>query len=394
MRKLRVQKWVREYWQPMALYGVLLLFFGSLLWFRLGTLVGGYSASELAALQASTSLRHIFENPLNAPFTLFSHALFYLGEQSLFLMRVAATGVGLIALSTFYWLVRHWHGERSAIFGTILFGTSAWFLHTARLGTPEVMMFGLLVLVACSIWLKRTNNSFILLVIFGLCASLLYVPGMIWFVLLGIVWQWKAIDRIFKRNLLAVTAGAVAMLAIIAPLGLAIYKNPDLAKTIAGLPAEGWPQPLDVLQRFAEVPLSLFWRAPANPEHWLAQLPILAAFTMGMLFLGGYVYAKHWRLKRVRLLASILLIGTLLISLGGAVTISIILPFIFILVGVGVGFMLDRWYAVFPRNTIAQAVGLGLLSLAIVASSWFCLRRYFIAWPAVPATKQIFVIKQ
>jgi hypothetical protein len=394
MRKLWVRNLVNTYWQPVLLYGALLLFFGGLLWFRLGTLVVGYSPNELATLQASTNLRHILEHPLNAPFTLFTHAFLYFGEHSLFLVRAAATVVALVVLSTFYWLVRHWYGERSAILGTILFGSSAWFLHTARLGTPDIMMFGLLALVACSIWLKRTNNAIILIVIFGITASLLYVPGMIWFIVLGIMWQWKTIDRIFKHNLLAVTFGALVMLAVLAPLGWALYKSPELARVIAGLPAAGWPDPMDALRRVADIPLALFWHTPLNPEHWLARLPVLAAFDMAMLFLGGYLYLRHWRLKRVKLVLAVLFVGTVLIGLGGGVSLSLLVPFVYLLVAAGVGFLLDRWYTVFPRNTIAQGVGLGLVSLAVVATCWFHMRRYFVAWPSVASTKQIFIIKE
>jgi len=40
-------------WQPLVFYGALLATFGAALWLNLGTLVGGYSAHEQQALQAT-----------------------------------------------------------------------------------------------------------------------------------------------------------------------------------------------------------------------------------------------------------------------------------------------------------------------------------------------------
>ena len=88
------------------------------------------------------------------------------------------------------------------------------------------------------------------------------------------------------------------------------------------------------------------------------------------------------------------MVGTLLIALGGAVSLSLLIPFIYILVAAGIGFMLDQWYKVFPRNAIAQGVGMGLIVLAVAASCWYGLRHYFVAWPNAPATQQVFVIRQ
>src|SRR6266545_1092037 len=120
MRRTGLKNLLVEYWQPFAYYGALLLVFGGLLWFRLGTLVDGYSGHELQTLQSSLSLKHIFENPINAPFTLLGRGLLYLGDQGIFWMRIVASFFGLLTITVFYWLVRHWHGERSAFLGTLV----------------------------------------------------------------------------------------------------------------------------------------------------------------------------------------------------------------------------------------------------------------------------------
>ncbi len=392
-KKIRVL--VATYWQPTVFYGMLIVFFGLLLWFQLGTLVRGYSAEEVAALQSANHLRQIFDHPLNAPFSLMSYlvGLVYTGDQPLFALRATATVFGLLTLTTFYWLMRHWHGERSAILGTIIFGCSAWFLHTARLGTPDVLLFLPLALVAGSVWLKRTDSRVILLAGFGLAATLLYIPGMVWLVFAGALWQARIIIHLCKKYAWFVVIGVLGMLGLLVPLGLAIYKSPQLAKVILGLPQQGWPQALDSLERLARIPYNLFIHGPLYPTRWLGTVAILDAFSIVMLLFGGYMYVRHWRLTRSKMVGAAIIVGSLLVALGGNVTLSIILPFAYVLITAGISFMLDRWQHVFPRNVIAQSVSIGLISLAVVAVSWYGLRHYFVAWPNAPATKTVFTVR-
>jgi hypothetical protein len=390
----RTRSFLATYWQPLALYAGLVLLFGGLLWLRLGTLPHGYAPGELAAQSAGGNLRDLLNHPLNAPYSLLVHGLMRLFGHDLFWLRAASTALGVLTLTIFYWLVHYWHGQRAAVLGTILFGCSAWFLHTARLGTPDVLQFLLLALVAASVWLKHSKKALPVLACFGLSAVLMYVPGMIWPVAALVLWQWRTIDRIFKRHLLIVSLGALVWLALLAPLGWAIYKNPMMAKELAGLPAQGWPQPLMVLRHLLDVPLNLFLRGPLSPEHWLARLAVLDAFCMAMLGLGGYLYFRYPRLHRTRLVAGVLILSIVLVALGGDVTLTVVIPFIYILVATGTGFLLDRWFVVFPRNVIAQSVGVGLVSIAVLASCWYNLRHYYVAWPNASATRVLFVIQQ
>jgi len=249
-------------------------------------------------------------------------------------------------------------------------------------------------LAACITWLKRTDNRFALLLGFLLVTTLVYVPGMIWFLAAGAIWQTKTIVRLYKNHPSMMLLGTGGMLALLAPLGWALYQSPDLAKVLAGLPALGWPDLVDSLRRAIGVPIHLMFHGPLDAQHWLGRIPVLDAFSIVMLALGAYLYVRHHRLARAKTMVAVLVVGTLLIALGGAVSLSLLIPFIYILVAAGIGFMLDQWYKVFPRNAIAQGVGMGLIVLAVAASCWYGLRHYFVAWPNAPATQQVFVIRQ
>lgn len=395
-RTNRLRNLVATYWQPAVFYGLLIVFFGLLSWFKVGSLTGGYSHSELTAFNAGNSWQEILDNPVNAPFSIIAYLISFLhfGEHDILPLRIASAVLGLLTLTMFYWLVRHWHGERSAILGTVIFGCSAWFLHTERLGTPEVLLLLLLGLVAGSVWLKRTDNRWLLPIGFVLIAALLYVPGMIWFLIVGAMWQAKTLWRLFKNHFNMMIIGLLGLLALITPLVWSIYKAPQTAKVITGLPAEGWPNFIETARRLAQIPNNLFYHGPPDAEQWLGRLPLLDAFSIGMLLLGVYLYIRHWRLVRSKMVGTSLAVGALLASLGGGVSPIILMPFIYILIATGIGFMLDRWQKVFPRNTIAQAIGVGLISAAVVVASWYGLRHYFVAWPNAPATRQTFTIEQ
>ncbi len=387
---MQVKGRLAEGWDRIVLYAGVFASLALLLWLKLNTLTKGYSADEVLAASNSSSLSYIFHHPINAPFALVTNALSHLGINSLFATRVTAMLVGLATLLFFYGLVRRWHGERVAVIGTLLFGCSAWFLHIARFGDPGAMMFGILMLTSIYLWVHRTANPWVLLAGFILTSAMLYVPGMIVFIGIGIVLQWKHIDRAFKKNLWVVTCGGLILLAALAPLGLAIYHDPALAKTVIGLPANGWPMPFDVLKNLGEVPVNLFARGPADAQHWLGHIPVIDFFTSAMFLLGSYLYLRHRKLGRVKLCLGVILVGWILIGLGGGATLSLIIPFIYLIAASGIGFMLDRWLVVFPRNVIAQYSGYALMGLALITVGWYSLTQYFVAWPNAPETKQVF----
>jgi hypothetical protein len=395
MRLERFRNFVADKWQPVILYGGMFAVMGGLLFFRIGSLLPGYSASEVQTYHASSGFRHIFEHPTDAPFTLVTHLMTLISEHSFLLTRLTAVLFGLATLIAFWWLLQHWYDRRVAFFGTVLFGSSAWFLHTTRFGAPDVLMFLVVMLIACGVWLKKSSNPIALFLCFGLGTALLYVPGMVWVVVLGVIWQWRTIDRIFRSHLWLVTLGGLFLASALAPLGLALYRSPEIWKTLIGLPATGWPQLGEVLSNLYQIPMAFLFRyVDASPETWLGNLAILDIFSIAMLFLGGYVFVRHASLQRVKLMAWAMVAGITLVSLGGGVSLSVLVPFVYILIAAGVGLLCNRWFEVFPRNPIAHILGLVLVSLAVLTACSYQLRHYFVAWPRNPETRSVYTVPE
>lgn len=388
-----LQTFLLRHWQSIVLYGaVFAIVAGALAW-QLGSLTPGYSMTEASTYHSSMSLRAILENPLNAPFLLATKAASLVLPDTFLAVRAVAAGFGLATLVLFATLLRVWHDRHVAIIGTLLFGLSAWFLHTARFGSPEVLLFGVFALAVAGYWLKRTESWFALVVCMIATALLLYTPGMVWFIGVGIIWQWKVIDRIFKKHLLAVTLAGVAMLGMLVPLGLALYKQHVLIKPWLALPHQ-WPNPIEMVGNLIEVPIHLLIGNRPDAVTWLGNAPILDVFSLAMFVLGAYLYLRNFKLIRTSLFIGIFIVMAALMMVGSPITFSVIIPFMYLVVAAGVAYLIGQWFKVFPRNPIARASGRIVLYAVIGLVITYHLTHYFVGWPGAQATHDVFFLQK
>ncbi len=371
--------------------GLLAIIVLALLFWRLGTTVPGYSPSELAVYHQSSSLHTLLTNPTDLPYTGLVHLAIRLHPHSFLVVRIVSAVLGAVMAGIFYWLMQHWHGQRIAWMATILFATSTRFLHTTRLGTPQILLLGLFALMAYGVWLKeRLRPRFALPVGLFLACLLLYVPGMLWFIVDGIIWQRHTIiDKIWKTPAWLTTLSALPALAILFPLGWSIAKHPKLAESFAGIPSP-FPHITQILHNLASVPLQIFYtHSTLTSDLGTPGLLTLDAFAIVMFVFGAYLYGKHFKLGRASFLVGIFGISCVLIGFG-TMSVTILFPFIYMVVAAGVGYLLGQWLAVFPRNIFARSTGIVLLSAVIALCCVYNLRRYFVAWPTSANTRAIF----
>jgi hypothetical protein len=267
-------------------------------------------------------------------------------------------------------------------------------LHTARLGTPAILYFGVFLLVASGWWLKRSGKRWALITCFVTGSLLLYVPGMIWFIVAGYISQHKAINAAFKRELAAFSYSAVFFLSLIAPIVWALYRHPHLIRIFLGFPSH-WPAPLTILHQLVEVPIWLFIHNAASPATWLGTAPVLDAFSIAMLAVGCYYYMTRMRSKRqATLLGAMLLLTAILVAINSPVTFSALLPFLYVLIASGVSYYINLWLTIFPKNPIARDIGWGLFGALILLVLTYHLKAYFIGWPQAALTHSVFTIIQ
>ena len=387
----KVGNWLAISWYPVVLWGGASILCGLLFWYALGSLAPGLSQNETTQVQASSSVRALYENPLGLPHKVLQFIPQYLQLANPATIRIPSTILALMVVGGFFYVVRSWYSTRVAVLGSLLFATSSWMLHGARHGSDAIAYSLLFLVIACAVWLKQSRGSApAVLASTMVIIGLLYLPGMIWFLIPVALWQTKHILRFLQGQslglLILITFGG---LAILSPLALAIIQQPELARTYFGIPAQ-FGSPVELLRNLVDVPVQVFVRGPDTPDMWLGRLPLLDWFTTIMFVVGMYAYFYKRRLDRTPLLLYVGAVGAGLVALQGPVHITILLPFIYLVATGGIALMLQQWFTVFPKNPFARNVGSVLITAAVIMASVYNLNRYFIAWPNTPETKQVF----
>ena len=390
-----VRSYLASHWRLIIIIVLSLALLSAPLLYRLGSLIGGLSHGEVAVATTPLGWHGIWAHPLYLPLKLVRSLIFVLTAQhGQTLTRLANPIFGLLTIVSLGVVVRSWHDRRITLLTVALFATSAWTLHVSRLASYDVLYLAVVPLLMLG-YILRQRHPKSGWVFYGsalLWSFLLFIPGMVWLVLLTIALSWSDISEAWAeqaawwRRLLFVAAG-LAWLPLLLPNFL--RSNADLS-TWLGLPAH-WPTLATYGKQLVAVPIHLLFRGPAYPEIWLGRLPILDVTTLALAVIGGYFYVGHRRAHRAQQLTLILVVGTLLIALGGPVGLSLLVPVLFLLVAAGLHVLLKSWLRVFPLNPIARQLGVSLLVVAVAVSCMYNLRAYFIAWPHNPTTQAIFI---
>lgn len=390
----RFWKFVVRHWRRLALLSAGAIIACAALLSRLASLAPVLSPSEMGTLGASTNWHTIIGHPLDLPLKL----LLWISSRiptthQVVFTRLPSVILAILALLIFTYILRRWYGRRTMLFGFIIFATSTWFLHVGRFTGVEIeYLLGILTLLVVHIGLYDHELPLMIWIWALANLTLLFIPGMIWFVLLSLIWQAPQLSTLWQHYFTDVRQRACLIILSLAALAIPvvnIFRHPHEWVLWLGLPAtlSSWPT---YTHNLTNTVLAIFYRAPHNPELWLAQLPILDVF-MSIMLLGGIAfYIRHWRATRTRLLFSYALLGIVLVSLGGEVRLSVIVPILYIVAVGGIAYLLYFWMQVFPRNPLARGLGIALVSSTIALSCFYNTWQYFVAWPHNPDTAQIY----
>jgi hypothetical protein len=364
-----------------------------LLLHKLGSLTGGLSSSELAAGAAPVGWHGVYHQPLYLPLKIIRSVVFVIfPNHGQTLSRLPNVAMGALTIISFAWLIRLWHGTRVAVMATLLFACSAWTLHVSRLASFDVLYLWIIpTLFLTHALLKKYNERtwvwYGSLLVWGL---LLYVPGAIWLIIADLYVQrqlilngWRRFTAWWQRGLY-VLAGLIWL-----PLLIIDFTRPHNLITWLGLPGH-LAGPAKLLKQLVGVPVHLFIRGPEYPQLWLGRAPVLDIFTLAICLLGIYFYVRHWHATRSRLLGGFYIAGVILVGLGGPVSLSLLVPLLYIAAATGLAYLLHEWLRVFPFNPLARGLGAALIITAIGLSCLYNLRAYFVAWPHTATTRSTF----
>lgn len=349
--------------------------------------------NEYVTLTTPVGIEAVLGNPFYLPLQLVRSVLFVAAnDYGAVIGRLPNALFGVLAVISFAYVIWRWHGRRTAVFATALFATSAWVLHVSRIASFDVLyLCALPVLLATGVLLqKHANRAIVLYVSLISWIGLLYVPGMVWLVLITVYWQRDAlVDSWGHCRALWQRALSLMLIAISLPLLFINLARPGQLIAWIGAPDQ-WEAPLMLMKQFVAVGVHLFVRGPQYPEIWLDKVPILDIFTLAMAVIGIYFYLRHLKAFRTQMLLSYVVAAWLLVAVHGAVGLSLMVPLAYIAVAAGIAYLLREWLQVFPRNPFARGLGIALISLAVVVSCAYNIRSYFVAWPNNETTKSLF----
>lgn len=363
---------------------------GGLLLYKLGSLTTNLSSSEVKQQVFSSSWRHIKDDPLNLPYTFVQWLLLHVfSHHGITVTRLTSVFFGALSVAAFAYIVRRWYGIRTAIFSIILFATSGWFLHVSRFAGVDVMyLWAVPTLIAVQIaWERHAKLPWISWAAVAIIALLLYIPGMIWLVLLSfglhpaqLIRSWQHTRRWWQWLVLTVVG-----LLFATPLLQAFVRHHSLIQTWVGLPNH-YHAASQIGHGLLHSVSFLVYRGPIDPQRWLDRIAVLDIFSIVMLLLGVVFYIRHALAPRTRQLLGMWVIGAIFFALGGPVSYSVLVPIAYLVVTGGIGYLLHEWLRVFPKNTLARATGYSVLGLVVGAACIYQLRSYFVAWPHAPST--------
>jgi hypothetical protein len=382
----KIQQWLLDYWTFIVTALLAFAALASFMLYKITSTPIGYSPVEWKIhnnlIARTYTLSYLWNHVTFAPYYLILSVPQYLHRYGLFSIRSVGAFFGLLCALIFFYISWRWWGNLIALLGGLLFTTSLWFLQISRNSGPDVLyIFAALVIILLGFVIrneKRHETKTLLSALLALV--LLYIPGIIWFVLAACILQRKLILEEFRKLPTQVKfIIPLAGLIFVFPLIHAGITNVSELKTILGLPLHFSTH--NFFKKLLEWPLIIFIRNPAIGIFSIGHLPILSLFIDVMFILGLYWIWLKRKLDRFYLLGATIILSWILYGLGGPVSIYLSLPFVMCVATTGIAFILGQWFTIFPRNPVARIIGMTILILAVVVVSWFHVDEYFVAWP-------------
>ncbi len=387
----RVWNYAISMWQPVGLILISGLLIAFLFSYKLGGLVKGISVPEQTTITQSLGVRNILNNPVNTPY---KSAIYIVGKvhNSLAVKRLVSGFVAGLSVILLYLLARRFTEKFAAATAAVMYATSSALLHNGRLAIPGITVLSLLYLLTCGFQIRfsshRTRSLFLSTIVLALS---LYTPGILYFIIAGSIWQYKAIKRSYELPKLNVSllAGGI-FIVLLLPLLLGFVQHPGIWREYLLIP-KILPHIKNFLIQLFAVPAGVIAFAPKSALYRLGRQPLLDAFSAVMFIIGLYTLFRRYKLDRLVLFGGIFALGIILTAFSGNYEYSLILvPFIYLVIAVGIGMMLDSWRKTFPYNPLARSLALVIIGVAVLVSVNFQTRRYFVAWPHNDVTRAAF----
>ncbi len=387
-------KWIvaRRDW---VFAGIILILAVIMRFWHFGTLPPGLTTAEaVIGIQAQNLLNHGWIPGLSAAngyaplFVWLQAGAIAVFGPTTWALRVWPAVLGVASVVALWIWTRSWFSHRIAGIAAFVLAVTPWAVMIARNGTPTALaplLTALTFMIAGYVYTRRTANWQLVLVLI-LCVDLLSGP-LGWTIaasclLIGAVEVIRA--RIWGKPTVTTVGVIVAAVLALTAVGYLYAVSWGALKHIGN--AAVLVTSITSLADIVTKTLFMFnLQGDDSFVHNLGGQPLLNVFT-GLMFIAGLLVSiarLHERRYRVLLaLFGLLLIPAFVSGAGvpNAAHAAAVLPVVMILVGIGISYMLELWFATFPINSAARSIGqaaiIVLLGLTFVQSY----TQYFRAW--------------
>jgi hypothetical protein len=352
----------------------------------------GFSPAE-AATRSAAKLSNIVHGALFAPYKIVENILFHVSGGRIFFLRLTSVFFALFYCGCFFYVLKAWFGKPIAALATVLLAVTPLFLLASRTATPAIMFASPAAVMFSYSYLKREESNFAWLVFITIIAVSLYVPGMVWLILVAFISRLRQIAELLRENSILFNLGLIVyFMAALSPLAYSAATDSAVLRQWLLIPAQiptAAQFGKDLLWAFA----SFFVKLRSHIDLSLSRLPILDAAQIGLFIFGTYVMWS--RLRRDFLwLAFTIILGCILSALYGNTDILILtLPSVALICGMGLRYLFVEWRQIFPRNPLAKSFAIGLMSALILIHVLYGIRYSLLAWPSSSETRQAYVLK-
>lgn len=294
--------------------------------------------------------------------------------------------LGTLSVLGIFLLIRTWFEPKVAIIATLIATVSAQFLFMLQDGTPLITFTFLsvwLLFVATYVTRRKYFGTLWKVLTTLAMAACLYTPMGIYLVVVMLttsMFHPHIRFMIRKLNRAKVSVAITLGVAALAPLVYAVILDPDVARTLLGIPTS-----FDIKANLLQILHDTVGFASATNGYLIRPL-----YSIGLVILtliGLYRILTHSYTARSYITITWGFLTLLLVTLNPS-AVTNLYPVAVILISYGIIHMIRSWYRIFPNNPYARTAGLIPLAVLVLAFTSYGTVRYIGAYHNDPGVLQ------
>lgn len=321
-------------------------------------------------------------------------------------LRVAPATISTLAVIAVYLWSSNWFGKRTGLIAAAIMATTPWAIIIGRDGFRAGMVA---LMVPLTVWLftkafQTEKLGWYIAAGVSLGAGFytyiafrLFPVAIVVALAYMLIWRRKQLQQRGRGLLISV----VAMIIVLIPMGAyGIHHSDDLFARTGGVsvtnPSLNHGHLIQTLGENVVKTAGMFnFHGDLNYRQNLGGQPELNIF-VGVMFVLGLLVCLM-RLRSLRYTGVVVVFGTMLLpevltaeGIPHALRAIGALPACAVLAAIGISYLLDQWYGVFPRNAAARLSGSVAIVILLLLSAYQGYMEYFVAWANAPQTYEAY----